>query len=108
MMGTYPQDILNYPKSFFLKTVETSVFKPYDINVASRSPIQVVLAAVKGARGNPRMSRFVLQKAILHFYSECRLYPLGIVSELPSVQDWALKCAKAIVRLVLWFSPSVG
>ena len=54
------------------------------------------------------MSRFVLQKAILHFYSECRLYPSGLVSELPSVQDWALKCAKAIVRLVLWLSIFLG
>ena len=94
------------PKMFFWKWKWGTI--RIQTSLASHSPIQVVLAAVKGSRGNPRMSRFVLQKAILHFYSECRLYPSGLVSELPSVQDWALKCAKAIVRLVLWLNPFFG
>ena len=59
----------------------------------------MLLAAVKGSQGNPRMSKYVLQKAILQFYSECGLYPAGIVSELASVQEWALKSARAIQRL---------
>lgn len=49
------------------------------------------------------MSKYVLQKAILQFYSECGLYPAGIVSELPSVQEWALKSARAIQRLASLF-----
>ncbi len=46
------------------------------------------------------MSEKVLSKAILHFYSHHRLYPTGVVSELPAVQDWAVKQAKALKRLV--------
>lgn len=46
------------------------------------------------------MSEKVLSKAIKQFYSQNRLYPAGVVSELPAVQDWALKQAKALKRLV--------
>ncbi len=62
-------------------------------------PCEVVLATVEGLQGGCRVSAYVVQRAILQFYSECKLYPAGIVSELPSVQDWALKCGVAIKRL---------
>ena len=45
------------------------------------------------------MSEKVLSKAILHFYSHHRLFPCGVVAELPAVQEWALKQGKALKRL---------
>ena len=41
-----------------------------------------------------------LKRAILAFYTQYRLFPTGVVSELDSVQDWADKCSKALKRLV--------
>eukprot|EP00435_Cladocopium_sp_Y103_P059534 s220_g21.t1 len=56
---------------------------------------EVVMAVVKGsmnrARNTPQMSAYTLQKAILHFYEEKKLFPQGLCSALPAVQDWALK-----------------
>ena len=54
-------------------------------------------------RSGSRVSAYVLQKAILHFYTTCRLFPAGVVAELDSVKDWSLKCAKALRRLVHGF-----
>ena len=47
-----------------------------------------------------RLSEVVLQRAVLQFYSQYKLYPAGLVSELESVQAWGLKCGKALKRLV--------
>ena len=62
-------------------------------------PLQVVLAVVKGLRGQTRASAYVLQRAILEFYSGSKLYPSGVVSELPAVQTWALKHGLALKKL---------
>ena len=62
--------------------------------------MEVVLAVIKGAKGVARVSAWTLQKAILHFFTEQRLYPTGIFSDLPCVQAWALKHAVAIKKLV--------
>lgn len=61
---------------------------------------QAILAVVKGSQGNPRLSAYVLQRAILHFYTSCKLFPAGVIAELESVQVWSLKCGKALRRLV--------
>ena len=71
-------------------------------NSIFRTPYQVILAVVKGSQGKCRMSAYVLKRAILHFYGKCRLFPKGVVAELESVQDWALKTGKALRRLVNW------
>ena len=59
----------------------------------------MLLAVVKGSQGRARLSEKVLQKAILHFYSSQKLFPSGVVAELPSVQEWSLKNGKALKRL---------
>ena len=61
--------------------------------------LQVILAVVKGLQGRTRASAYVLQKAILDFYSGCKLFPSGVVAELPSVQTWALKHGLALKKL---------
>jgi len=60
----------------------------------------VVLAAIEGYEGKARLSVYTIQKAILMFYTRARLYPSGIVEEHPAVQDWSLKYAIALSRLV--------
>ncbi len=60
----------------------------------------MLLAVVKGSAGRARLSELVLQRAILQFYSSNKLFPSGVVAELPSVQDWSLKVGKALKRLV--------
>jgi len=60
----------------------------------------VLLAVVKGSAGRARLSDFVLQRAVLQFYSSNKLFPSGVVAELPSVQEWSLKVGKALKRLV--------
>ncbi len=69
-------------------------------------PYQVILAVVKGSQGKCRLSAYVLKRAILHFYSKGKLFPKGVVAELESVQDWALKTGKALRRLVNWLYKS--
>lgn len=60
----------------------------------------VVLATIKGARGSPRVSAHTLQQVILRFYTEAKLYPSGVYSDIPAVQTWALKYGMAIKKLV--------
>ena len=60
----------------------------------------MLLAVIRGSQGNPRLSIVKLKRAILAFYTQYRLFPTGVVSELDSVQDWADKCSKALKRLV--------
>ncbi|CAL1159369.1 unnamed protein product, partial [Cladocopium goreaui] len=58
---------------------------------------EALLAVIRGSQGNPRLSIVTLKRAILAFYTQYRLFPTGVVSELDSVQDWADKCAKALL-----------
>ena len=69
---------------------------------------QALLAVVKGSGGKSRLSKKVLQRAILMFYAQHRLFPVGVVAELPCVQDWSLKHALALKRLVPWFRATYG
>jgi hypothetical protein len=64
------------------------------------NPCQVLLATARGSGGSPHLSTVTLQKSILLFYSQCKLFPSGVVAEMDSVQKWARKCGKAIKRLV--------
>ncbi|CAL1138118.1 unnamed protein product [Cladocopium goreaui] len=61
---------------------------------------EVVLATIKGMNGNPRVSAYTLQKAILTVFQDLKLYPAGIYSDIPAVQSWALKYGVAIKKLV--------
>lgn len=60
----------------------------------------MVLATIKGACGKVRLSAYVLQKALLHHYTKHKLFPAGVYADLPCVQEWALKHAVAIKKLV--------
>ena len=60
----------------------------------------MLLAAIKGANGKSRLSAYDLQKAIMVFFTENKLYPTGVYSDIPVVQEWALKYAVAIKKLV--------
>ena len=65
-----------------------------------RTTLEVVLAVVKGLEGHSRVSAYVIQAALLSYYTEAKLYPSGIYAEIPAVQDWALKYGVAIRKLV--------
>ena len=64
---------------------------------------QVLLAVIKGAKGSSRVSAYVMQDALLGFYSKYKLFPAGIYSEIPAVQSWALKHGLAIKKMVTSF-----
>ncbi len=66
---------------------------------------KVVLAAVKGSLKRtyskaPQLSAYTIQKAILVFYTDNKLFPEGLHAALPSVSDWALKMAAIVKKLV--------
>ena len=63
---------------------------------------KVLLAVIKGANGRSHLSHHVLKRAIPHFYTQQRLFPNGVVAEMVSAQEWAVKMAKALKRLDLW------
>ena len=65
-----------------------------------RTASQVILAAIKGAKGHSRLSAYTIRKALLAVYTQKRLFPSGIYAEVPAVQEWALKVAVAIKKLV--------
>lgn len=60
------------------------------------------MAVVKGSmnrsRKTPQMSAYVLQKALLMFYQEQKLYPEGVNCLLPAVEDWALKTGATLKK----------
>ena len=61
---------------------------------------EVVLAAVEGCQGRPRITPYTLQAGILKHYTRAGLYPQGVVEEIPACQDWALKTGIALSKLV--------
>ena len=73
---------------------------PLVANWVLPSSLQAIFAITKAYHGRGiRPSSFTIQKAILMFYTQCQLYPVGLVSELPCVQSWALKAGYALRRL---------
>ena len=68
--------------------------------------IKVVLAAIKGANQKPRLSAYDLQKAIMEFFTENKLYSTRVSSDIPAVQ------AKKLVPLAdcksIWLGRSDG
>ena len=60
----------------------------------------MVLATVEGCHGKPRISPYTVKSALLDVYSRKRIFPEGIVAEIPAVQDWSLKNGIALSRLV--------
>lgn len=63
---------------------------------------KVVLAAIKGNCGKPRLSAYAFQSGILEYFTKHRLFPSGVVAEIPSVRDWALRNAMAVKKLDSW------
>ena len=61
--------------------------------------VQVLLAVIKGAKGASRVSAYVMQDALLRFYTKHKLFPSGVYAEIPAVQSWALKYGLAIKKL---------
>lgn len=65
---------------------------------------KVVLACVKGSLGrrvqSPQLSAYVLQRSILLFYQENRLFPEGLSAAVPAVSDWALRNGVILKKLV--------
>ena len=70
----------------------------------SMASFEVVMAIVKGskdrARNSPQLSAYVLQKAILLFYEQKKLFPQGLCSGVPAVQDWALQQGVMLKKMV--------
>lgn len=70
--------------------------------------LQAVLAVFRGLKRFPgpktmnmyRLSAHELCKSILVFFDDGKHWPNGLHSQIPACQDWALKTAKALVKLV--------
>lgn len=66
--------------------------------------IEVCYKAIKDHNAGKnawRLSSHMMGEALLIFFTECKLWPTGLSRELPCVQHWALKEARAIVKLVM-------
>ena len=61
---------------------------------------EAIVACVRGSKGVPHLSKFTLQKALVAFYSKYKLFPEGVYAEIPAVQQWALKQAEALKKMV--------
>ena len=66
---------------------------------------KVILATIRGSMNRvenmaPQMSAYVLKRAILVFYAKFKLYPAGLCSAIPAVDDWALKSGSTLKKLV--------
>lgn len=67
----------------------------------------VVLSVVEGSLGRvhqtPQLSAYTLQKAILVYYQDQKMFPEGICAAQPAVEDWALANGVILKRLVSRF-----
>ena len=65
---------------------------------------KVVLSVVEGSLGRvhqtPQLSAYTLQKAILVYYQDAKLFPEGICAAQPAVGDWALQNGVILKKLV--------
>lgn len=74
----------------------------------TRKNLQAVLAVFRGLKRCPgpvgmnmyRLSAHELCKSLLVFFDDGKHWPNGLHSQIPACQDWALKTAKALVKLV--------
>ena len=57
-------------------------------------------AVMRVSRGTGRFSSYLLQRSILEFYERSGLFPSGITRDLECIQNWSLKQANALQRLV--------
>ena len=60
----------------------------------------IIYAVMKVSRGVGRYSALVLKAAILKFYGDNKLFPLGLSAGMEVIDTWALKQADALQRLV--------
>lgn len=81
-----------------LFTSQPCSLKDVEANSAAIYAVMVV------SRGNGRYSCEVFKQAILKFYEEKRLFPVGLSSNMECVRNWAKKMAYGLQRLTARFT----
>ena len=66
--------------------------------------VEVIQAVLQVSRGVGRYSTQVFQKAILKFYEDNHLFPVGMSVEMACVENWAKKTAYGLQRVVARFT----
>lgn len=84
--------LLNASGSLFSKS--RSSLKDVEANV------EAISAIMKASGGVGRFSALVIQESILKFYTDKKLFPVGVDDTLQCVQEWSAKQALALQRLV--------
>lgn len=70
------------------------------------SLMQAVLAIFRGLKryggggASYRLSQYEIKKSILLFFDQGGLWPKGLRSSIPACDEWAMKTAKGVVKLV--------
>lgn len=63
-------------------------------------PWKAIEACMMVSRGTGRYSSHILKEAICIFFSEAKLYPSGLTSDMDCVQKLALRTGQTLQRLV--------
>ena len=102
------RDVACNAEACTLMTIKPACVIAVSVYGAFKVCLQAVFAIIKAyhSRGL-RFSAYSIQKGILMFYTQARLFPPGLASELPCVQSWSLRCAYALRRLVACLSYSL-
>ena len=66
--------------------------------------MEVVLAAIRGAGGKAQISAYTVQKSLLQFFTEKKLFTPGVYADIPAVESWALKYGVALKKLVTFLA----
>lgn len=64
------------------------------------SNTEAIFAVMKVSKGVGRYSSHILKAAINQFYTDCRLFPTGLSSDMEVIDTWALRQGHALQRLV--------
>ena len=60
---------------------------------------QAVFAVIKGTQGKSRLSAYDIQQAIMRWFTDKKIWPMGLSAAIPCCQDWALKQGNALKKL---------
>ena len=69
-------------------------------NASYKHHSQVVCAVIQVPKGRRYVSKHLMASAVICFYKRHKLFPQGLHSKLPCVEEWAAKQGLAIARLV--------
>ena len=61
---------------------------------------EAIAAVMRVSRGVGRFSGIILQHALLRFYTEYKLFPVGLCAEMECIDTWALRQGSTLQRLV--------